>query len=183
MDNNLTAGGRKSWKVCLGFALLLCSVLVSFAQNMETGKASRIVVTRENLHSFSSGADCKSVPYTGLQDGKLFMVAEAFVRMELWTPEGLGMPLEERRRLIDSQLYFLQGNAYANWSPTAEPEGVCPQLYELLATFHLELEGMLSLVRNSPVQLDPPCEPAIALMVNGNRVVESYELVTDCGLR
>ncbi len=183
MDNKLTAGGQKNWKVYLGFALLLGSVLVSFAQGMEKGQASKIVVTRENLHSFSSGADCKSVPYTGLQDGKLFMVAEAFVRMELWTQEGLGMPLEERRRLIDSQLYFLQGNAYANWSPTAKPEGVCPQLYERLEAFPKELEGMLGLVHNSPARLDPPCEPVIALMVNGNRVVESYELVTDCGLR
>lgn len=183
MDNRWAAGGQKSWKVCLGLALLLGSVVASFAQNMEAGRASKVLVTRENLHSFSWGADCKSVPYTGLQDGKLFMVAEAFVRMELWTPEGLGTPLEERRRLIDSRIYLLQGNAYANWSPTAEPEGVCPQLYELLATFHQELEGMLSLVQSSTARLDPPCEPVVALMVNGNRVVESYELVRDCGLR
>ena len=183
MDDRWAVGGQKSWKVRLGLALLLGSVVASFAQNMEAGRASKVLVTRENLHSFSSGADCKSVPYTGLQDGKLFMVAEAFVRMELWTPEGLGTPLEERRRLIDSQIYLLQGNAYANWSPTAKPEGVCPDLYARLEAFPKELEDMLGLVHDSPARLDPPCEPAIALMVNGNRIVESYELVTDCGLR
>ena len=183
MDNKLTVADQKSWNIYLCFALLFGSVLVSFAQDVEKQKASKVVVTRESLHSFSTGTDCKSVPYTGLQDGKLFMVAEAFVRMELWTQEGLGMPLEERRRLIDSQLYFLQGNAYANWSPTAKPEGVCPQLYERLEAFPKELEGMLGLVQNNTAQIDPPCEPSIALMVNGNRVVQSYEFVADCGLR
>lgn len=190
MESKLTVGFWKSREVRLGFILLLGFVLMSCAPfeekppTPEVSDLSEVVVTRKNLHSFSSGSDCKSVPYTGLQDGKLFMIAEAFVRMELWTPEGLGTPLEERQRLIDSRIYFLQDNAYANWSPTAKPEGVCPDLYARLEAFPKELEGMLGLVHNSPpAQLDPPCEPAIALMVNGNRVVESYELVTDCGLR
>lgn len=183
MDNGTTGGVKKSWQFYLGLALLFGSVLVSFAQGMEKGQASRIVVTRENLHSFSSGTDCKSVPYTGLQDGHLFMIAEAFVRMELWTQESLGIPLEGRRRLIDSQIYFLQSNAYANWSPKAKPKGVCPQLQDRLKSFPKELEGMLGLVQNSTGQINPSCEPAIALMVNGNRVVQSYEMVTDCGLR
>ncbi len=93
MHNKLTAGGQKSWKVYLGFTLLLGAVLVSFAQGMEKGQASKIIVTRENLHSFSSGADCKSVPYTGLQDGKLFMVAEAFVRRNSGRKRAWGGPL------------------------------------------------------------------------------------------
>ena len=183
MDIKMTVGVQKRWIGYLGFALLLGPVLASFAQDVERKKASRIVVTRESLHSFSTGTGCKSVPYTGLQDGKFFMVAVAFVRMELWTIEGLRMPLKERKRLIDSQIYFLQGNAYADWSPKAQPEGVCPELQERLKAFPKELEGMLGLVRNNSVQLDPPCEPAVALMVNGNRVVQSYEFVTDCGLR
>ena len=183
MDNNMIVGVQKSWKVCLGFALLFGSVLVSLAQNVETGHGSRIVVTRENLYSFSSGSDCKSVPYTGLVEGRAFVVAEAFVRMELWTQEGLGIPLQGRERLIDSRIYFYQGNAYADWYPNTDPDGVCPELEASLETFPKELEGMLDLVQNGPAQLNPPCEPTIALMVNGNRVVESYELVTDCGLR
>ena len=183
MDKRMAVGVRKKWTIYLGFALLLGPVVASFAQDVERKKASKVVVTRESLHSFSSGAGCKSVPYTGLQDGKFFMVAEAFVRMELWTIEGLRMPLKERERLIDSQIYFLQGNAYADWSPKAKPEGVCPELQERLKAFPKELEGMLGLVQTGNARLDPPCEPAIALMVNGNRVVQSYEFVTDCGLR
>lgn len=162
---------------------MLGSALPGLAQNMEMGQASRIVVTRENLHSFSSGSDCKSVPYTGLVDGRAFIVAEAFVRVELWTQEGLGIPIPRRERLIDSRIYFYQGNAYADWYPEEDPGGVCPALEASLETFPEELEGMLGLVKNSTTPLDPPCEPAIALMVNGNRVVESYELVRDCGLR
>ena len=170
-------------KIYLGVALLLGSIPVSFAQNMETDQTSRIVVTRENLHSFGSGSGCKSVPYTGLVDGRAFVVAEAFVRMELWTKEGLGIPVGERERLIDSRIYFYQGNAYADWYPSLNPAGVCPELQERLKPFPKELEGMLDLVQNNTAQVDPPCEPAITLMVNGNRVVESYELATDCGPR
>ena len=144
---------------------------------------SEVVVTRENLHSFSSGSDCKSVPYTGLVDGRAFVVAESFVRMELWTQEGLGIPLEGRERLIDSRIYFYQGNAYADWYPRIDPDGVCSELEASLETFPKELEGMLGLVQSSTVQLNPPCEPTVALTVNGNRVVQSYELVADCGLR
>ncbi len=184
MDNKMTVGVQKSWKVYSGFALLAGFALMSFAQGMEAGQQeSRVVVTRENLYSFSTGTDCKSVPYTGLQDGKAFVVAEAFVRLELWTQEGMGIPLQRRQRLIDSQIYFYQGNAYADWYPKINPEGVCPELYERLKAFPEELEGMLGLVQNSTAQINPPCKPAIALRVNGNRVVESYELVTDCGAR
>ena len=179
----MTVGVQKSWKVHLGIALLLASVLPGFAQNMDTGRASRIVVTRENLHSFSSGAGCKSVPYTGLVDGRAFVVAEAFVRMELWTQKGLRIPLGDRERLIDSRIYFYQGNAYADWYPSMDPGGVCPELEASLEAFPKELEGLLGLVQTGTAQPNPPCEPAIALMVNGNRVVQSYELVTDCGLR
>ena len=166
----------------MGIALLLASVLPSIAQNTDTGRVSRIVVTRENLHSFSSGSDCKSVPYTGLVEGRAFVVAEAFVRMELWTQKGLRIPLGERERLIDSRIYFYQGNAYADWYPRMNPGGVCPELEASLEAFPKELEGLLGLVQTGAAPPDPPCEPAIALMVNGNRVVESYELVTDCGL-
>ena len=166
----------------MGIALLLASVLPSIAQNTDTGRVSKIVVTRENLHSFSSGSDCKSVPYTGLVEGRAFVVAEAFVRMELWTPKGLRIPLGERERLIDSRIYFYQGNAYADWYPRMNPGGVCPELEASLEAFPKELEGLLGLVQTGAAPPDPPCEPAIALMVNGNRVVESYELVTDCGL-
>ena len=189
MDRKMTIGIRKSWKLRLGFVLLLGSVLASCAH--DTGKkpmpeevvVTQVVVTRKNLYSFSSGSGCKSVPYTGLVDGRAFVVAEAFVRMELWTPEGLRIPLPGRERLIDSRIYFYQGNAYADWYPDTDPDGVCPELKASLETFPKELEGMLGLVQNSAAQLDPPCEPAIALLVNGNRVVESYEMVTDCGLR
>ena len=167
----------------MGIALLLASVLPSLAQNMDTGRVSRVVVTRENLHSFSSGSDCKSVPYTGLVDGRAFIVAEAFVRMELWTPEGLRTPVQQRERLIDSRIYFHQGNAYADWYPDRDPGGICPELEGSLEDFPKELEGLLALVQNGAAQPNPPCQPTIALMVNGNRVVESYELVTDCGLR
>ena len=167
----------------MSIALLLASGLPSIAQNMEAGRASKIVVTRENLHSFSSGSGCKSVPYTGLVEGRAFVVAEAFVRMELWTPEGLGVPLQGRERLIDSRIYFYQGNAYADWYPDQDPEGVCPELEASLEAFPEELEGLLGLVQTGTAQPDPPCQPAIALMVNGNRVVQSYELVTDCELR
>ena len=179
----MTVGVQKSWVVHLGIALVLASGLPGVAQNMEAGRVSKIVVTRENLHSFSSGSGCKTVPYTGLVEGRAFVVAEAFVRMELWTPEGLRIPLQGRERLIDSRIYFYQGNAYADWYPDTDPDGVCPELEASLETFPNELEGMLGLVQNGANQLDPPCEPAIALRVNGNRVVESYELVTDCGLR
>ena len=183
MDRKMTVGIRKSWKACLGFALLLGSVLASFAQDAGESRMSEVVVTRANLHSFSSGSGCKSVPYTGLVDGRAFVVAEAFVRMELWTQAGLRIPLQGRERLIDSRIYFYQGNAYADWYPDMDPDGVCPELEASLETFPKELEGMLGLVQNSTAQLDPPCEPSIALLVNGNRVVESYEMVTDCGLR
>ena len=182
MDNKMTIGVQKSWTVYLGFALLFGSVLASSAQNMETDQRSRVVVTRENLHSFSSGSGCKSVPYTGLVEGRAFIVAEAFVRMELWTQEGLEIPVQQRERLVDSRIYFHQGNAYADWYPDRDPGGVCPELEASLAGFPKELEGMLDLVQNNTAQADPPCEPAIALTVDGNRVVESYELVTDCGL-
>ena len=183
MDDRMIAGVQKSWKVYLGFALLFGSVLVSFAQNMEMGQMSKIVVTQENLHSFSSGAGCKSVPYTGLVDGRAFVVAEAFVRMELWTREGLQIPLPGRERLIDSRIYFYQGNAYADWYPDMDPGGVCPELEASLETFPKELEGMLGQVQNGTDALDSACEPTVALTVNGNRVVQSYELISDCGLR
>ena len=167
----------------MSIALLLASVLPGLAQDVDAGRVSRIVVTRENLHSFSSGSGCKSVPYTGLVEGRAFVVAEAFVRMELWTQKGLRIPTGERERLIDSRIYFYQGNAYADWYPRTNPGGVCPELEASLEAFPKELEGLLGLVKTGTVQPDPPCEPAIALMVNGNRVVQSYELVTDCGLR
>ena len=176
----MTVGVQKSWGIHLIIALLLASGLPGFAQNMEAGRASKVVVTRENLHSFSSGSDCKSVPYTGLVEGRAFVVAEAFVRMELWTQKGLGMPVGERERLIDSRIYFYQGNAYADWYPKRDPFGICPELEASLEAFPKELEGLLGLVQTGAAQPDPPCQPAIALMVNGNRVVESYELVTDC---
>lgn len=176
----MTVGVQKSWGIHLIIPLLLASALPGFAQNMEAGRASKVVVTRENLHSFSSGSDCKSVPYTGLVEGRAFVVAEAFVRMELWTQKGLGMPVGERERLIDSRIYFYQGNAYADWYPKTDPFGICPELEASLEAFPEELEGLLGLVQTGAAQPDPPCRPAIALMVNGNRVVESYELVTDC---
>jgi len=179
----MTVGVQKSWRVLLSLALLLASGWPNFAQNMDAGGASKIVVTRENLRSFSSGSGCKSVPYTGLVEGRAFVVAEAFVRMELWTQEGLGVPLQGRERLIDSRIYFYQGNAYADWYPDQDPQGVCPELEASLEAFPKELEGLLGLVQTGTAQPDPPCRPAIALMVNGNRVVESYELVTDCGHR
>jgi hypothetical protein len=183
MDNKRPVGVRKTWTVQLGLALLLGCVLASAAQDTGKGPMLEITVTRDNLHSFSSGSDCKSVPYTGLVDGRAFVVAEAFVRMELWTQESLGTPPQGRERLIDSRIYFYQGNAYADWYPKQDPAGVCPQLQASLETFPKELEGMLSLVQNSAVQINPPCEPAVALTVNGNRVVQSYEMITDCGLR
>lgn len=183
MDNKTAVDVRKNWKVHLGFALLFLSVLVSFAQDMGKSQGSKVVVNRENLRSFSTGTDCKNVPYTGLPDAQAFVVAESFVRMEIWTKEGLEMPLEARTRLIDSHLYFLQGNAYTDWLPKSQPEGVCPQLRERLKDFPKELEGMLGIVQNSNSQFYPPCEPAIELTVNGNRMVQSYEFVTDCGLR
>ena len=179
----MTVGVQKSRGILLSIVLLLASGLPSFAQNMDAGRASKIVVTRENLHSFSSGSGCKSVPYTGLVEGRAFVVAEAFVRMELWTQEGLGVPLQGRERLIDSRIYFYQGNAYADWYPDQDPEGVCPELEASLEAFPKELEGLLGLVQTGTAQPDPPCQPAISLMVNGNRVVQSYELVTDCGHR
>ena len=153
------------------------------AQDIGAGDTSKVVVTRENLYSFSSGAGCKSVPYTGLVDGRAFIVAEAFVRMELWTQEGLRVPLQRRERLIDSRIYFYQGNAYADWYPDKDPGGVCPELEAILESFPKELEGMLGLVKASPAPPSPSCEPALALTVNGNRVVQSYEMVTDCGRR
>ena len=189
MDRKMIGAIQKSRGFRLGFMLLLGAVLTSCAhetekvQTPETPNLSEVVVTRENLHSFSSGSGCKSVPYTGLVDGRAFIVAEAFVRMELWTQDGLGIPVQERERLIDSRIYFHQDNAYADWYPDRDPGGVCPELEASLEAFPKELEGMLDLVQSSIVQSDPPCEPSIALMVNGNRVVESYELVTDCGLR
>lgn len=171
----------------MGFAFLLLGfVLASCAHDAgkrQAPRLSEVVVTRENLHSFSSGAGCKTVPYTGLVDGRAFVVAESFVRMELWTEEGLGTPVGERERLIDSRIYFYQGNAYADWYPDLAPNGICPELEASLEAFPKELEGMLELVQGHAAQLNPPCEPAIALMTNGNRVVESYEMVTDCGLR
>ena len=179
----MTLGIQKNWVILLNIALLLVSGMPSIAQNIDAGRASKIVVTRENLYSFSSGSGCKSVPYTGLVEGRAFVVAEAFVRMELWTQEGLGVPLQGRERLIDSRIYFYQGNAYADWYPDQDPAGVCPELEASLETFPKELEGLLGLVQTGAAQPDPPCQPAIALMVNGNRVVESYELVTDCGHR
>ena len=179
----MTVGVQKSWVVHLTIALLLASGLPGLAQNMDAGQVSKIVVTRDNLHSFSSGSGCKSVPYTGLVEGRAFVVAEAFVRMELWTQEGLGVPLQGRERLIDSRIYFYQGNAYADWYPDQDPAGVCPELEASLEAFPLELEALLGLVQDGTAQPDPPCPPAIALMVNGNRVVQSYELVTDCGHR
>ena len=176
----MTVGVQKSWVAHLGIALLLASVLPGVAQNMDAGQVSKIMVTRENLLAFSSGSGCKSVPYTGLVDGRAFVVAEAFVRMELWTQEGLGVPPQGRERLIDSRIYFYQGNAYADWYPDQDPAGVCPELEASLEAFPVELEGLLGLVQTAAAPPDPPCQPAIALMVNGNRVVESYELVTHC---
>ena len=166
-----------------GVVWVLVTALASSAQDMGHDHTSEIVVTRENLHSFSSGSDCKSVPYTGLVEGRVFIVAEAFVRMELWTQEGLRVPVQRRERLIDSRIYFYQGNAYADWYPDRDPGGVCPELEASLESFPRELEGMLGLVEDSTAPRDPPCEPALALTVNGNRVVQSYEMLTDCGLR
>ena len=183
MVRRIAVGVQKSWKAYLGFALLLGSVGVSFAQDTRKSQVSEVVITRENLYSFSTGTDCKSVPYTGLQEGRIFMIAESFIRMELWTQEGMGTPLQERRRLVDSKVYLYQGNAYADWYPKINPTGVCPQLKERLEPFPKELESMLGLVQNGTAQLDPPCEPAIALTVNGNQVVQSYAFVTDCGAR
>ena len=189
MDRKMIGAIQKSRKVCLGFMLLLGAVLTSCAheakevQTPEAPKLSEVVVTRDNLHSFSSGSGCSPVPYTGLVDGRAFIVAEAFVRMELWTQDGLGVPVQERERLVDSRIYFHQGNAYADWYPDRDPGGVCPELEASLEDFPKELEGMLDLVQSSAAQSDPPCESSIALVVNGNRVVESYELVTDCGPR
>ena len=162
---------------------ILVTALPGSAQNIGTGQTSEIVVTRENLHSFSSGAGCKSVPYTGLVDGRAFIVAEAFVRLELWTQEGLRIPPQRRERLIDSRIYFYQGNAYADWYPDRDPGGVCPELEASLESFPKELEGMLGLVKDRAAPSDPSCQPALALTVDGNRVVQSYEMVTDCGVR
>lgn len=189
MDRKMIGSIQKSRGFRLGFMLLLGAVLTSCAyeaekvQTPEAPKLSEVVVTRDNLHSFSSGSGCSPVPYTGLVDGRAFVVAEAFVRMELWTQEGLGIPVQERERLIDSRIYFHQGNAYADWYPDRNPGGICPELEASLEDFPKELEGMLALVQNSTAQGAPPCEPSIALMVNGNRVVESYDLVADCGPR
>ena len=161
---------------------MLVTVTVAAAQDMGAGH-TELVVTRKNLHSFSSGGGCKSVPYTGLVDGRAFIVAEAFVRMELWTQEGMRIPLPQRQRLIDSRIYFYQGNAYADWYPDQDPGGVCPELEASLETFPKELEGMLGLVKDNAAPPDTACEPALALTINGNRVVQSYKMVTDCGLR
>ena len=167
----------------VGLLWVLGTALMSSAQDGRAGNTSEIVVTQENLYSFSSGSDCKNVPYTGLVDGRAFIVAEAFVRVELWTQEGLGVPVQRRERLIDSRLYFYQGNAYADWYPDTDPDGVCPELEASLENFPKEFEGMLGLVKDGTVSLDPPCEPALTLTVNGNRVVQSYEMLSDCGLR
>jgi len=162
---------------------MLATAIAGSAQDMGGDSTSEVVVTRENLLSFSSGGGCKSVPYTGLVDGRAFIVAEAFVRMELWTQEGLRIPMQRRERLIDSRIYFYQGNAYADWYPDRDPGGVCPELEASLETFPKELEGMLGLVKDNAAPPDPACEPVLALTVNGNRVVQSYEMVTDCGQR
>ena len=179
-----SVAARATCMLQVGLIWVLCTAQVSSAQDAGAGHSVEIVITRENLHSFSSGSDCKSVPYTGLVDGRAFIVAEAFVRMELWTEEGLEIPVQRRERLIDSRLYFYQGNAYADWYPDNDPEGgVCPELEASLESFPKELEGMLGLVKGSTAPLDPPCEPTLALTVNGNRVVQSYEMLSDCGLR
>ena len=183
MINRGNVAAQAACMLQVGLSWMLVTALAASAQNMGTGHTSEIVVTRENLYSFSSGAGCKSVPYTGLVDGRAFIVAEAFVRMELWTQEGLRIPLQRRERLIDSRIYFYQGNAYADWYPDRDPGGVCPELEASLESFPKELEDMLGLVGNDAVPPDPSCEPALALTVNGNRVVESYKMVTDCGLR
>ena len=125
---------------------LLATPPTGQAQDVAAKPTSEIVVTRENLHSFSSGSGCKSVPYTGLVDGRAFIVAEAFVRMELWTREGLQVPVQRRERLIDSKIYFYQGNAYADWYPETDPRGVCPELEASLESFPKELEGLLDMV-------------------------------------
>ena len=183
MNEMGSVAARATRMLQVGLIWVLGTALVGFAQDAgPAGETSEIVVTRENLHSFSSGSDCKSVPYTGLVEGRAFIVAEAFVRMELWTQEGLRIPVQRRERLIDSRIYFYQGNAYADWYPDRNPGGICPELEATLDNFPRELEGMLGLVKDSTAPLDPSCEPALALTVNGNRVVQSYEMVTDCGL-
>ena len=183
MINRGNVAAQAACMLQVGLIWVLVSALAASAQDMGADHTSEIVVTRENLHSFSSGAGCKSVPYTGLVDGRAFIVAEAFVRMELWTQEGLRVPLQRRERLIDSHIYFYQGNAYADWYPDRDPGGVCPELEASLEAFPKELEGMLGLVKNDAAPRDPSCEPALTLTVNGNRVVQSYKMVTDCGLR
>lgn len=188
MENNARVGFWKSRKVRLGFILLLGSVLMSCAHDTGKGEmpeapeVSEVVVTRENLHSFSSGTGCSPVPYTGLVDGRAFVVAEAFVRMELWTQESLAVPAGDRRRLVDSRIFLYQGNRYADWYPDRNPGGVCPELKASLEDFPKELKGMLEQVQHGAPQ-SSSCGPAIALMVDSNRVVQSYELVTDCDRR
>ena len=183
MMNRGKVAAQAAWVLQAALALMAVTVMVGFAQDTGEGPTSELVVTRENLHSFSSGGGCKSVPYTGLVNGRAFIVAEAFVRMELWTQESLRIPLQRRERLIDSRLYFYQGNAYADWYPDKDPGGVCPELEASLETFPKELEGMLGLVKDNAGPEDTACEPALALTINGNRVVQSYKMVTDCGLR
>lgn len=183
MINRGSVAVRVTRLLQVGLIWVLVTSPTSSAQDMAESHTSEIVVTRENLHSFSSGSGCKSVPYTGLVDGRAFIVAEAFVRMELWTREGLLIPVQRRERLVDSKIYFYQGNAYADWYPDSDPGGVCPELEASLEAFPKELEGMLGVVKASAAPRDPACEPAVALTVNGNRVVQSYEMLTDCGLR
>ena len=178
---NTTA--RAASVLLAGLIGVLIGAAAGVAQDVGAGHTSEIVVTRDNLLGFSSGAGCKSVPYTGLVDGRAFIVAEAFVRMELWTPDGMRIPLQARKRLIDSRIYFYQGNAYADWYPDEDPGGVCPKLEASLESFPKELEGMLGRVKSDAAPVDSACEPTLALTVNGNRVVQAYKMVTDCGGR
>ena len=183
MMKRASVAARLTCVLQVGLIWVVVTALAGSAQDMGAGPTSEIVVTQENLLSFSSGSGCKNVPYTGLVEGRAFIVAEAFVRMELWTQEGLRIPVQRRERLVDSRIYLYQGNAYADWYPDRDPDGVCPELEAILEAFPRELEGMLGLVKDGSAPPDPPCSPTLALTVNGNRVVESYEMVTDCGLR
>ena len=183
MINRGSVAAQATCLLQVGLIWVLVTALAGSAQDIGAGHTTEIVITGKNLYSFSSGSGCKNVPYTGLVEGRAFIVAEAFVRMELWTQDGLRIPVQRRERLVDSRIYFYQGNAYADWYPDRDPDGVCPELEASLESFPKELEGMLGLVKDRTAPPDPSCEPALALTVNGNRVVQSYEMLTDCGLR
>ena len=129
MMKRASVAARLTCVLQAGLIWVVVTALAGSAQDMGAGPTSEIVVTRENLLSFSSGSGCKNVPYTGLVEGRAFIVAEAFVRMELWTQEGL----PDSRAATSSvssihDIYLYQGNAYADWYPDRDPGRGLPRI-------------------------------------------------------